>query len=182
MKPVLLHVCCAPCCAAIIEWTLAAGMHPTLFFFNPNIYPQSEYNLRKLELVRYATAQNVEIIDGDYCHDEWLRYVSGFEDEPERGNRCLQCFNMRLLATARLAYERGFEKFATSLASSRWKSLEQIAIAGHWAAAHYEGVEFWEKNWRKDGLSQRRQELLKENEFYNQRYCGCEFGYKKNIL
>ena len=84
-----------------------------------------------------------------------------------------------MLATARMAFERGFDHFATTLASSRWKSLEQIAKAGYAAAAQFEGVEFWEKNWRKGGLSERRRLLLAENGFYNQQYCGCEFSMRK---
>jgi predicted adenine nucleotide alpha hydrolase (AANH) superfamily ATPase len=176
MQTVLLHSCCAPCSAAIIEWLLAAGIRPVLFYFNPNIYPQTEYDIRKAELTRYALSQGVEVIDGDYNHEYWRQHVTGWEHEPERGHRCLQCFKMRLLATACVANERGFGKFATTLASSRWKSLDQIAQAGHWAAAKYIGVEFWEKNWRKDSLSERRNQLLKENGFYNQQYCGCEFS------
>jgi predicted adenine nucleotide alpha hydrolase (AANH) superfamily ATPase len=155
---------------------LTAGIRPVLYYYNPNIYPQTEYDIRKAELTRYALSQGVEVLDGDYRHDQWLQYVVGWEHEPEQGIRCLQCFNMRLLETARLAHERGIDRFTTTLASSRWKSLEQIAQAGHWAATRYDGVKFWEKNWRKDGLSERRNELLKENRFYNQRYCGCEFS------
>ena len=178
MQTLLLHSCCAPCSAAIIEWLLAAGVRPVLFYFNPNIYPQTEYDLRKAELTRYALSQKLEVIDGDYCHERWLLHVKGLEHEPERGARCQQCFRMRLLATARLTHERGFGRFATTLASSRWKSLNQIAEAGHWAAKKYDGVEFWDKNWRKGGLSERRNQLLKENSFYNQRYCGCEFSMR----
>jgi predicted adenine nucleotide alpha hydrolase (AANH) superfamily ATPase len=176
MQNVLLHSCCAPCSAAIIEWLLAAGIRPAIFYFNPNIDPQTEYHIRKAELTRYAYTQGIEVIDGDYNHGYWLQHVNGLEHEPERGTRCLECFKMRLLATARLAYERGFGHFATTLASSRWKNLDQIAQAGHWAASQYDGVEFWEKNWRKDRLSERRNILLKENNFYNQLYCGCEFS------
>ena len=109
-----------------------------------------------------------------------MQQVSGLEAEPERGKRCLQCFRIRMLATAKLAFEQGFDCFATTLASSRWKSLEQIAQAGQWAAAQFEGVEFWEKNWRKGGLSERRRILLSENGFYNQQYCGCEFSMRKD--
>ena len=178
MQTMLLHSCCAPCSAAIIEWLLIAGIRPVLFYFNPNIYPQTEYDIRKAELTRYALSQEVEVIDGDYHHDRWLQHVTGLEHEPERGIRCLQCFKMRLLATARLSRERGFDRFATTLASSRWKNLDQIVQAGRWAAAQYDSVEFWEKNWRKDGLSERRNELLRENNFYNQRYCGCEFSIR----
>jgi len=176
MQTVLLHSCCAPCSAAIIEWMLATGIRPVVFYFNPNIYPSTEYNIRKAELTRYALSQGVEMIDGDYNHEYWLQQVAGLEHEPERGARCLQCFKMRLLATARLANKLGFNQFATTLASSRWKSLDQIAQAGHWAAAQYDDVKFLEKNWRKDGLSERRNELLRENGFYNQQYCGCEFS------
>ena len=178
MQKFLLHTCCAPCSAAIIEWLLAADIHPTLFFYNPNIYPLTEYEIRKAELVRYANAQGIEMIDGDYDHEYWLRQVSGLEREPERGDRCMQCFKMRMMATASLACELRIKIFATSLASSRWKSLEQIAQAGHYAAKRHDGVEFWEKNWRKGGLSERRIELLNENAFYNQQYCGCEFSIK----
>jgi len=178
MQTVLLHSCCAPCSAAIIEWLLAAGIRPVLFYFNPNIYTQDEYDLRKTELTRYALLQGVDVIDGDYDHESWRQHVFGKEDEPERGTRCLLCFKMRLLATALMAKKCGIALFATTLASSRWKSLDQIAQAGHWAAAQYDGVEFWAKNWRKNGLSERRNELLKENDFYNQQYCGCEFSMR----
>jgi predicted adenine nucleotide alpha hydrolase (AANH) superfamily ATPase len=181
MQTILLHSCCAPCSAAVIEWLLAANIRPALFFFNPNIYPKTEYDLRKAELARYALSQGVEVIEGDDDHENWLRHVAGLEHEPERGARCLQCFKMRMSATARLAYERGYGRFTATLASSRWKSLEQIAQAGHWAAAQYAGVTFWDKNWRKDGLSERRNQLLKENGFYNQQYCGCEFSIKSII-
>lgn len=172
----LLHTCCAPCSAAIIEWLLANGIRPVLFYFNPNIYPREEYDIRKAECSRYAASLGIEIIDGDYDHAAWREEVHGLEGDPERGRRCLQCFRMRMLATARMAHERGFDRFATTLASSRWKSLQQIAEAGHWAASQFDGVEFLEKNWRKGGLSERRRALLVENGFYNQQYCGCEFS------
>jgi predicted adenine nucleotide alpha hydrolase (AANH) superfamily ATPase len=175
-KLILLHTCCAPCSAAIIEWLQNKGFNMTLFFFNPNIYPQEEYNKRKNELQTYAQSLHIPFIDGDYDHARWLESIAGLENEPERGKRCLQCFKIRLKATAQLAHEQGFSLIATTLASSRWKSLEQIAEAGHWAAEQFPGVRFWEKNWRKDGLSERRRILLMENGFYNQLYCGCEFG------
>lgn len=176
MQKLLLHTCCAPCSAAIIEWLTVNGFCPTLYYFNPNIFPRTEYDIRKEECSRYARALGLEIIDGDYDHAGWLELVSGLEREPERGKRCFVCFKMRLLATARMAQEKGFDRFATTLASSRWKNLEQIAEAGHWAAGQFEGIAFWEKNWRKEGLSERRRILLAENGFYNQQYCGCEFS------
>jgi predicted adenine nucleotide alpha hydrolase (AANH) superfamily ATPase len=176
--PLLLHTCCAPCSAAIIEWLLAREIRPVLFYYNPNIFPQEEYEIRKAECTRYAQEQGLEIIDGDYNHLQWRKQISepGLEKEPERGKRCLQCFKIRLLATAQQASKGNFDRFATTLASSRWKDLQQIAEAGHWAASRFESVSFWEKNWRKDGLSERRRILLQEHGFYNQSYCGCEFS------
>ena len=179
MDKVLLHCCCAPCSAAIVEWMLQAGIRPTLFYYNPNIFPQAEYDIRKNELTRHATALGLDVIDGDYDHAAWLCQVgNGRETDSERGPRCLACFRMRLRRTAEEAAARGFDTIATTLASSRWKSLEQIEAAGNWAVEPFEGVSFWAKNWRKDGLQQRRSELLKAYGFYNQRYCGCEYSIR----
>ena len=172
----LLHTCCAPCSAAIIEKLLSLEERFALFFFNPNIFPQDEYLLRRDECMRYAAGLGIEMIDGEYDHDFWLSFVAGHETEPERGSRCLLCFKLRLLRVAQLAKERGFTHFATTLAASRWKSLEQIAKAGHWAASETGDVLFLEKNWRKGGLEERRRSLLLENAFYNQNWCGCEFS------
>ena len=105
--------------------------------------------------------------------------MKGLEKEPERGGRCLKCFTLRLTETARYAAEHGFSVFTTTLASSRWKSLEQINDAGRHASALYPGTIFWEQNWRKGGLQDRRNQLLKEYDFYNQQYCGCEFSMRR---
>ncbi|MDR2057796.1 MAG: epoxyqueuosine reductase QueH [Dysgonamonadaceae bacterium] len=173
----LLHTCCAPCSAAVIEYLLKNEIRPVLFFFNPNIFPKEEYEKRKRELQKYARSLNITFIDGDYNHAMWLDTIKGMEDQPERGLRCLNCFKIRLLATVRLAYEKGFNSIATTLSSSRWKNPEQIAEAGRWAVAQFPGIAFLEKNWRKGGLSERRRILLTENGFYNQQYCGCEFSF-----
>ncbi|MBE6289781.1 MAG: epoxyqueuosine reductase QueH [Bacteroidaceae bacterium] len=173
---VLLHSCCAPCSSAIIECMVANGIHPTVYYYNPNIYPFEEYETRKAEAKRFVTSQGLMFVDADYDYDGWKEGVCGLENEPERGKRCLQCFKMRLLQTARYALEHGFTTFTTTLASSRWKSLEQINEAGRWASEQVEGVTFWEQNWRKGGLQERRNQLLKEYGFYNQQYCGCEFS------
>ena len=157
---------------------LANDVKPVIYYCNPNIYPEEEYLIRKNEITRYAHQLNIEIIDGDYDHETWRAYIHGLENEPERGGRCLECFKLRLLRSARKCAELGLPRFTTTLASSRWKSLEQINTAGRWAAAQVDGVEFWERNWRKGGLQERRNQLLKENNFYNQLYCGCEFSIK----
>jgi predicted adenine nucleotide alpha hydrolase (AANH) superfamily ATPase len=160
----------------VIEWLLGEGIRPTLFFFNPNIYPEEEYVIRKNELIRYALRLQLDVIDSDYDHSCWLRAVQGLEDQPERGARCLLCFKIRLAATAQMAHEKGFAAVATTLTSSRWKNPGQITEAGQWALAPFPHMQFYDKNWRKDGLSERRRILLKENGFYNQSYCGCEFS------
>lgn len=175
-KKILLHCCCAPCAAPILEWLKENQYEVILYFYNPNIYPEQEYIIRKNELLRYANELGLTVVDDDYKHDEWLQYIAGLEQEKERGGRCLQCFKMRLLATARVAERMQIPVIATTLASSRWKSLPQIEEAGKWAEAQVTGVEFWAKNWRKDGLQERRRILLAENNFYNQVYCGCEFS------
>ncbi|MDR0413767.1 MAG: epoxyqueuosine reductase QueH, partial [Dysgonamonadaceae bacterium] len=149
----LLHTCCAPCSAAVIEWLLDKNIRPVLFFFNPNIFPAEEYEIRKNELQRYAKTLGLECIDGDYDREKWLHAVAGLENQPERGLRCLECFKLRLLATATLANEKGFKTIATTLASSRWKDTKQIATAGEWAVAPFPGIVFWDRNWRKEGLS-----------------------------
>jgi hypothetical protein len=171
---VLLHACCAPCSSAIVEWLLAHDITPVIFYFNPNIYPLEEYEIRKAESKRHAASLGIEWIDEDYAHEAWRQDICGLESEPERGKRCEACFYHRLVATARKAQELNIPFFATTLASSRWKNLDQINRAGK--AAELPGVQFWDQNWRKDGLQERRNELLKEYNFYNQRYCGCEFS------
>ncbi|MDR0995763.1 MAG: epoxyqueuosine reductase QueH [Tannerella sp.] len=172
----LLHSCCAPCSAAVIENLLAEGLRPTLFYFNPNIYPSEEYNLRKAECSHYARLLDLDFIDGDYDHAAWRGQMTGLEKEPERGRRCLACFKLRLAVTASVAAARGFDTIATTLSSSRWKDLKQINEAGACAVAPYEGMNFLARNWRKGGLSERRRILIRENLFYNQTYCGCEFS------
>ncbi|MCL2596366.1 MAG: epoxyqueuosine reductase QueH [Paludibacter sp.] len=175
-EQILLHTCCAPCSAAVIEWFILNNYQPTIYFFNPNIFPEKEYEIRKVELLRYAHKFSLSIIDSDYNHEQWLEQINGYENEPERGKRCSFCFNYRMIAAAQKAHELQIPLFATTLASSRWKSIEQINAAGFAAAKVFENVSFFDKNWRRDGLSERRNQLLKEHNFYNQKYCGCEFA------
>lgn len=175
---VLLHTCCAPCSSAIIECLMQHGITPTIYYFNPNIYPREEYDTRKNECSRYAQSLGLDIIDADYDHERWLCEMKGLEEEPERGGRCLKCFKHRLLKTAKFAHENGFSVITTTLASSRWKSLEQIEEAGLFAVSQYPDVTFWAQNWRKGGLSERRIQIIKEYGFYNQQYCGCEFSIR----
>lgn len=175
-KKVLLHTCCAPCSSAIVECLLQHSVIPVIYYCNPNIWPFEEYLKRKDECTRYAQSLGLEIVDADYDHEQWLCGVRGLEAQPERGSRCLECFRMRLRKSAEYAYSHGLKVVTTTLASSRWKSLEQIEKAGIEACSQYPGLTFWTQNWRKGGLSERRVEIIKKMNFYNQTYCGCEFS------
>ena len=189
-KEVLLHACCAPCSSAIVEWLVQHDIRPTIFYYNPNIFPLEEYEIRKNESKRHAESLGLTWIDGDYNHEQWRQDVCGLEGEPERGRRCEQCFKLRLIAAARKAQELNIQHFTTTLASSRWKNLEQINQAGYIAQETIASESnlspltpnlsplYWAQNWRKGGLYERRNQLLKEFDFYNQQYCGCEFSQR----
>ena len=176
---VLLHVCCAPCSAAILDGMLASGLKPTVFFYNPNIHPREEYDKRKAEIVAFAAKRSIPIIDADYDTDNWFARIKGLEQEPERGRRCLACFGFRLERTALYAHENGYPFIATSLTISRHKRQEQVHEAGFAAAFRYNDVTFWDYNWRQKGGVERGNALARDEGFYRQNYCGCVFSMRK---
>ena len=176
---ILLHACCAPCSGAIVEHLVQQqGVKPVIFFSNANITPLEEYRHRLEECRRYARKWGLELVEDVYDHDAWKSCAAGLEQEPERGARCLACFRFRLLRAAEYAAKNGFPVLTTTLASSRWKSLEQVNAAGDWACAQVEGVTWWPRNWRSGGLQERRNEIIRQEQFYNQLYCGCEYSRK----
>ncbi len=177
-RKLLLHCCCAPCSCSIIDRLLHAEVRLTIFFYNPNIYPEGEYNRRKHEIVQYAGKRGVAFVDVDYDPDRWLNYVRGHEMEKERGVRCSLCFECRLLKTAAFAAENGFADISSTLGISRRKKLEQVTDAGRRAAACYPGVTYLDYNWRKNGGVARMDEIAKHEQFYRQQYCGCMFSIK----
>lgn len=174
----LLHSCCAPCSGELMERFLASGIDYTIYFYNPNIHPLKEYELRKNENIRFAEKHGIPFVDGDYDRDEWFRRAKGMEMEPERGIRCTMCFDMRFERTALYAHEHGFNVFTSSLGISRWKNMDQINDCGLRAAAHYPNMVYWTFNWRKNGGSQRMIEISKREQFYQQEYCGCAFSLR----
>ncbi len=174
----LLHSCCAPCSGEVMEAITASGIEYTIFFYNPNIHPKKEYEIRKEENIRYAEKLGVPIIDADYDVDNWYERAKGMEYEPERGIRCTMCFDMRFERTALYAYENGFDTITSSLGISRWKNFEQINDCGLRAVAPYEGISYWTYNWRKKGGSARMLEISKREEFYMQEYCGCAYSLR----
>ena len=177
-KKVLLHSCCAPCSGELMEAMLESGIDLTIFFYNPNIHPKKEYEMRKNENIRFAEKMNIPIIDADYDVQNWFSRAKGMEYEPERGIRCSMCFDMRFERTALHAYENGFKVITSSLGLSRWKDMDQINTSGLKAASHYEGIIYWTYNWRKDGGSQRMYEISKRENFYKQEYCGCIYSLR----
>ena len=177
-RKVLLHSCCAPCSGEVMEAMLASGIDYTIFFYNPNIHPRKEYELRKSENIRFAEKFNVPFVDCDYDKDNWYARAKGMEFEPERGARCTMCFDMRFERTALYAHEHGFPVITSCLGISRWKDMEQINGCGKRAAAKYPGLLYWDYNWRKMGGSSRMIDISKRENFYQQEYCGCIYSLR----
>ena len=174
----LLHSCCAPCAGEVMEAVAASDIDTTVYFYNPNIHPIEEYELRKEENKRYCEALDFKFIDADYDKDNWFDRIKGLEDEPERGERCTKCFDMRFERSALFAHENNFSLFATTLGISRWKDLDQVNNSGLRAANRYDNLTFWDFNWRKQGGSSRMIEISKREEFYQQEYCGCVYSLR----
>ncbi|MGA0882176.1 MAG: epoxyqueuosine reductase QueH [Burkholderiaceae bacterium] len=174
----LLHSCCAPCAGELMEAFVESGINYTIFFYNPNIHPEKEYLIRKEENIRFAQKHGVPFVDADYDTDNWFARAKGMENSPERGERCTMCFDMRFERTALYAVEHGFSVMTSSLGISRWKDMNQINGSGARAVAPYEGLVYWDYNWRKGGGSQRMIEISKREQFYQQEYCGCVYSLR----
>ena len=174
----LLHSCCAPCSGEVMEALLASSIDFSIFFYNPNIHPLQEYEIRKQENIDFANKHNIPFIDADYDKDNWFERIKGLEWEPERGKRCTACFDMRFERTALYAAEHGFPVISSSLGISRWKDMNQINDSGLRAAARYPGLVYWTYNWRKDGGAARMYEIAKRENFYQQEYCGCVYSLR----
>ena len=152
----LLHSCCAPCSGSMIKVLFDRGIHVTVLWYNPNIHPRSEYEIRKEENKRYAIELGIPFVDLDYDVTEWLKRAKGMEYDLERGRRCTMCFDMRMERTVLYAIENGFTLFTTTNATSRWKDEKQVNESGHRAAARYSNehnVRFWEHKWQTDELT-----------------------------
>jgi predicted adenine nucleotide alpha hydrolase (AANH) superfamily ATPase len=177
-KRVVLHSCCAPCSGEVMESMLASGIEYTIFFYNPNIHPREEYEIRKEENIRFAEKLNIPFVDADYDLENWFARVKGLEWVPERGERCTVCFDMRFERTALYAFEHGFNVFVSSLGLSRWKDMNQINTSGIRAASRYPNMTYWTYNWRKQGGSERMIDISKRESFYQQEYCGCIYSLR----
>jgi predicted adenine nucleotide alpha hydrolase (AANH) superfamily ATPase len=161
-----------------MEAVAASGINTTVYFYNPNIHPEEEYLIRKEENIKFCEKLGFNFIDADYDTDNWFERVKGLEHEPERGERCTQCFDMRFEKSALFAVENDFPVFATTLGISRWKDMNQINNSGTRAASRYEELMYWDFNWRKQGGSSRMIEISKRENFYQQEYCGCVYSLR----
>ena len=179
---VLLHSCCAPCSGSVIERVHQAGIRLTVFFYNPNIHPKKEYELRKSENIRFAEKAGIGFVDADYDTRRRYELTKGHEADPERGQRCSLCFEMRFVRTAEYAAQNGFGVFTSCLGISRWKDFDQVTRAGVKAASLFPGVSYWAHNWRKKGGSERMIEISKRENFYQQQYCGCVYSLRDTNL
>jgi len=175
---VLLHDCCAPCGAQVVNALREDGHEVSVYFYNPNISPEDEYNLRLAEMKRYCAKTKTPLIVGKYEHDEWLLIVKGLESEPEGGKRCEKCFQKRLAEVAQKAQEENFEAFATTLTISPHKNAEVINKIGHELADFY-GLKFIDTVWRKNEGYKKSCQISTEEGFHRQNYCGCEFSIRE---
>jgi predicted adenine nucleotide alpha hydrolase (AANH) superfamily ATPase len=173
-----LHACCAPCSATALE-RLPPDWEITLFYCNPNIYPEAEYAKRLGELRRFVAeapvARRAAVLAPEYDRAEFLAAARGLESEPEGGARCRECFALRLRAAAATAAGRGFDAFSTTLTTGPRKSAADINAAGEKASREY-GAAYVAEDFKKRGGYSRSVELSREYSLYRQSYCGCEFA------
>ncbi len=172
----LLHACCAPCASYPLEF-LAPHFDVTLLYYNPNITDKEEYAKRLKELKRLSHEFGFNVIDGEYSENAFFDAVKGLEREPERGNRCTVCFDMRLKETARIAKDK-FDYFATTLTLSPLKNANLINEIGLKYSS--ENTKYLPTDFKKNGGNQRSIELSKKYNLYRQNYCGCLFSKRKD--
>ena len=175
---VLLHSCCGPCSSAVLEY-LTQYFDVTLLWYNPNLFPQEEFERRlstQRELIeKMGLTDRVCVLTEPWRSEEYYTRVKGLEDEPEGGRRCTECFRLRLEETAKLARDRGFDFFCTTLTLSRYKDAVRINALGEEIAAQI-GAVWLPSDFKKQGREVRAAQLAKQYGLYQQRYCGCEYS------
>jgi len=177
-KKILLHACCAICSGYPITLLKEMGYVPVVYFYNPNLDTNEEFN-RRLEAQK-AICENfgVELIIEKYNHEEYLSYVKGLEAEPEKGSRCDKCIELRLYKTGQKALELGIKEFTTSLTISPHKNFLKIHSLGEKFAKEL-NLEYPHLDFKKKDGFLKTNKISKELNLYRQNYCGCEFA-KRN--
>ena len=176
----LLHSCCGPCSSAVLE-ALVKHFEVTLLWYNPNLYPESEFRKRLDTLKELLEKSGLDGTVGlrveDWAQEDFAEKVRGLENEPEGGRRCEQCFRLRLLKTAEIAAREGFDYFCTTLTVSRFKNAELINRIGEEAAGSFNAA-WLPSDFKKRGGEERSQVLSRQYGLYRQNYCGCEYSLR----
>lgn len=174
-KPRLLfHVCCAPC-SGLLSQELAERFEIAVYFDNPNIWPEEEFSKRAQEAEKYFASQSIDFLAVGWQHGEWRKIARGLEGEPEKGRRCKLCYHYRLSRAAEHAARNGFDYFTTSLLISPWKDGRALKNLGL-ALAKRHGLEFLAEDFQAAGGYRKSRAFAREQGFYLQKYCGCEFS------
>lgn len=177
-KKLLLHSCCGPCSSYVISY-LTNYFDITILYYNPNIYPYDEYLKRKQEQIKLINeidcSNNLDIMDCDYDNDLYEKCIIGLENEPERGNRCMVCYNLRMEKTAKIAKEYNYDYFCTTLSVSPYKNAEWINEIGEKLQNKYNINWLYSDFKKKDGYKQSIL-LSKKYNLYRQDYCGCIYS------
>lgn len=177
----LLHACCAPCSSYCLEY-LSNYFSITVYYYNPNIYPESEYSHRSAEVKRLIgemkLKNKVSFIEGEFNPQEFYTCVKGLEKEKEGGERCFKCYRLRLESTAKLAKELGFDYFTTTLSISPLKKAYKINEIGEEIGEIY-NVRHLPSDFKKKEGYKRSIELSREHGLYRQNYCGCVFSARQ---
>ena len=180
----LLHSCCAPCSSYCIEY-LSQFFYVTVFYYNPNIYPDEEYYHRVKEQQRFIkefpTKYPVKFIEGDYDKSSFYEIAKGLEKEPEKGKRCHRCYDLRLRRTAAVAKEKGFDFFSTTLTISPMKDSQVLNEIGASIGTEL-GVDWLYSDFKKREGYKRSTEISREYDMYRQDYCGCVYSYNERQL
>ena len=177
----LLHSCCAPCSSYVLEY-LSQYFKITVLYYNPNIYPESEYRYRAEEQKRFISLLPVKhpisFVEGDYIPKDFYQTVKGLEHIHEGGERCFACYRLRLTEAANAAKELGLDYFATTLTISPLKNAPKLNEIGEELADTYH-VRWLPSDFKKKNGYKRSTELSHEYGMYRQDYCGCVFSYRE---
>lgn len=177
MEKILFHICCAPC-GGYLSKEFFKNFEATLFFYNPNIWPKEEYEKRLNEVKKFCQKEGIELIEGEYENNLWFKKVAGYEQEPEGGERCKICFQMRLEKTAQKAKELKIKNFSTSLAISPHKNLSLIKEIGEKIAKKYDLNFIVFDETEKNALWPKARDFSRKEHFYHQNYCGCVYSIR----
>ena len=170
-RAILVHACCASCSSYVLAH-LVETYEVTAYFYNPNIHPESEYQLRLDEMKRVCETLAVPLIEGNYRALRWWKEIEPFRDLPEKSERCWTCYRFRLEATAKKTVELGIGLFTTTLSVSPHKAHNRIAAIGNELAATY-GIEFLADDFKKKNGFKTSIEQSRELNLTRQDYCGC---------